>query len=140
MASAKIHLSDEIVGLQNRLKGKIDYFAKKAKSLQLPIISKDNTPIFFLGVSRFEVGGKLVKALLDAGFFSCIACYPSVPYNNTGVRFLLTINHDESDIDSLLETVADLLPGILESENFSMEQIWKAFSKEEPREKWVLPA
>lgn len=139
VASAKIHLSDEILGLQNRLKGKIDYFAKKANSLQLPIISKDNTPIFFLGVSRFEVGGKLVKALLDAGFLSCIACYPSVPYNNTGIRFLLTINHDESDIDSLLETVADLLPGILESENFSMEQIWKAFGKEEPREKRIQP-
>ena len=131
VASAKIHLSDEIVGLQNRLKGKIEYFANKAKSLGLPIISKDQTPIFFLGVSRFEVGGKLVKALLDNGFLSCIACYPSVPYNNTGIRFLLTLSHSEADIDNLLETIAYLLPDILESEDFTMEQIWKAFSKDE---------
>ncbi|MBK9013060.1 MAG: aminotransferase class I/II-fold pyridoxal phosphate-dependent enzyme [Saprospiraceae bacterium] len=130
VASAKIHLSDEILDLQNRLKSKIDYFEEKAKSLQLPIISKDNTPIFFLGVSRFEVACKLVKALLDAGFFAGMACYPSVPYNNTGVRFMVTLNHTESDFDNLLETVAALLPDILVSENFSMEQIWKAFSKD----------
>lgn len=134
VASAKIHLSDEIVVLQDKLKHNIDYFAKKAQSLGLPIISKDHTPIFFLGVSRFEVGGKLVKALLNRGFFSCIACYPSVPYNNTGIRFLLTLNHTKSDIDNLLETVAELLPEVLASENFSMEQIWKAFYKDEQRD------
>ncbi|MBI1224259.1 MAG: aminotransferase class I/II-fold pyridoxal phosphate-dependent enzyme [Bacteroidetes bacterium] len=130
VASAKIHLSDEIVGMQEKLKSNVDYFTAKAKSLDLPFISKGDTPIFFLGVGRFEVGGKLVKALLDAGFFSCIACYPSVPYNNTGIRFLLTLNHSKADIDNLLETIAQLLPGILASENFSVEQIMKAFNKE----------
>jgi 7-keto-8-aminopelargonate synthetase-like enzyme len=130
VASAKIHLSDEMPILQNKVKSNVNYFAEKAESLGLPIISKDRTPIFFLGVSRFEVGGKLVKRLMDAGFFSCIACYPSVPYNNTGIRFLVTLNHRKSDIDNLLETVAELLPEILEEENFSMEQIWKAFNKD----------
>ncbi|MCF8247479.1 MAG: aminotransferase class I/II-fold pyridoxal phosphate-dependent enzyme [Saprospiraceae bacterium] len=140
VASAKIHLSDEMVGLQNKLKSNINYFAEKAQSLGLPVISKDRTPIFFLGVSRFEVGGKLVKALLDAGFFSCIACYPSVPYNNTGIRFLVTLNHTKSDIDNLLETIAVLLPEILESENFSMEQIMKAFYKDTMHVERLQPA
>ena len=135
MASAKIHLSDEILDLQNRLKSNIDYFVKKAKSLELPFISKDNTPIFFLGVGRFEVACKLVKALLDVGFFAGMACYPSVPYNNTGVRFMVTLNHTEADFDNILETVAALLPDILASESFSMEQIWKAFSKDDQRDK-----
>lgn len=130
VASAKIHLSDEIVILQNQLKSNIDYFVSKAKHLQLPIISKDKTPIFFLGVSRIEIATKLVRALLDSGFFAGIACYPSVPYNNTGVRFMVTLNHTKADIDNLLETVAELLPGILVSESFSLEQIWKAFSKD----------
>ncbi len=132
VASAKIHLTDEIEVLQDRLKTNIDYFVEKAKSLQLPIISKDRTPIFFLAVGRLEVGSKLVKALLEAGFYAGIACYPSVPYNNTGVRFMVTMNHDKSDIDGVLEAVAELLPNILKAENFSIEQIWKAFMKGTP--------
>lgn len=130
VASAKIHLSDEIVILQDRLKSNIDYFNQKSKALNLPIISKDKTPIFYLGVGRLEVGSKLVKALMNSGIFAGIACYPSVPYNNTGVRFMVTLNHTISDIDFLLETIASALPDILSAENFSIEQIWKAFSKD----------
>lgn len=140
IASAKIHLSDEIEILQNHLKANIDYFHQKASSLDLPIISKDKTPIFFLGVGRLEVGSKLVKALMNAGIFSGIACYPSVPYNNTGVRFMVTLNHTFSDIDFLLDTIANSLPGILASENYSLEQIWKAFSKDEAARKRIETA
>lgn len=135
VASAKIHLSDEINDLQNKLKARIDYFAKKAEALGLPIISKDHTPIFYLGVSQFEAGAQLVKSLMQEGFFSCIACFPSVPYNNTGIRFLLTLNHTEADIDNLLNAVARLLPICLEAVNFPMEQVWKAFSKDETNRK-----
>lgn len=130
VASAKIHLSPEIYLLQNKLNSNIQHFAEKAQSLGLPVISKDNTPIFFLGVSKLEIGSKLVKALMDAGFYAGIACYPSVPHNNTGVRLMITLNHTFEDIDNLLDAVAEILPNLLESENFTLEKIWKAFSKD----------
>ncbi len=130
VASAKIHLSDEIYALQNKLKSNIKYFAEKAKMLDLPFISKDGTPIFFLGVSKLNVATKLIKALMGEGFYAGIACYPSVPQNNTGVRFMITLNHTEEDIDILLEKIASLLPNILASEKLSVEKIWKAFNKD----------
>ncbi|MBI5917526.1 MAG: aminotransferase class I/II-fold pyridoxal phosphate-dependent enzyme [Bacteroidetes bacterium] len=131
VASARIHVSDEITGLQQRLKNKIRYFQQKAASLGLPIVSKDGTPIFFLGTGKFEVGSRLVLALKEEGMFSCLACYPSVPYNNTGIRFLLTGHHTEADMDRLLEAAARLLDRILLEEKFSMEQIYKAFDMPE---------
>jgi len=128
VASARIHLSDEIYGLQANLKSKIQFFSDKADELGLPIVSKDGTPIFFLGAGKPEVGMKLVQRLMAEGLFSCLAIYPSVPYNNTGIRFLLTVNHTEEDIAWMLEKVAEILPEVLEEEDFSREQIDKAFN------------
>jgi 7-keto-8-aminopelargonate synthetase-like enzyme len=131
VASAKIHLSDEIYELQDNLKGKIAYFQQKAADLGLPMVSREGTPIFFLGAGKPEVGSRLTQRLKERGIFSCLAIYPSVPYNNTGIRFLLTVHHTRQDIDFLLETVAEEMPKILKEEAFSYEQIYKAFRMEE---------
>jgi 7-keto-8-aminopelargonate synthetase-like enzyme len=127
VASAKIHLSDEITDLQAQLKQKIRYFEQKAASLNLPMVSKDGTPIFFMGIGDFDVAVNLVKGLMASGFFACLACYPGVPIENTGIRFLLTIHHTEKDIDGVLERAAELLPQVLEEGNYSMEKIHAAF-------------
>ncbi|MAT55408.1 MAG: 8-amino-7-oxononanoate synthase [Saprospirales bacterium] len=130
VASAKIHLSDEIYQLQANLKGKIAYFQQKARDLGLPMVSREGTPIFFLGAGKPEVGSRLTQRLKERGLFSCLAIYPSVPYNNTGIRFLLTVHHTKEDIDLLLDTVAEEMPKIMAEENFSYEQIYKAFKME----------
>lgn len=125
--SAKIHLSEEMPLLQNQLKEKIDYFYKKSVELGLPILGKGESPIFFLGVGKPEVGFKMVERLKDKGIFSCIAVYPSVPYQRTGLRFLLTIHHTKQDIDLLLESVAKELPVALAEEKLTMKEIYRRF-------------
>ncbi len=127
VASAKIHLSDEITVLQSRLKAKIDYFERKAASLNLPMASHDRTPIFYLGIGDFDFAIKLVKGLKESGYFSSLACYPGVPIENTGIRFLLTMHHTEQDIDGVLERTAELLNSLFVSEGYSMEKIHEAF-------------
>ena len=127
VASAKIHLSDEIVALQDNLKAKVNYFYNKAVELDLPILGKGESPIFFLGVGKPEVGFKVVERLKAKGIFSCIAVYPSVPYQRTGLRFLLTVHHTKEDIDLLLHSVAEELPVALEEESLSMKEIYRRF-------------
>lgn len=125
--SAKIHLSDEIYTLQSRIKAKIAYFEQKAASLNLPFVGHDGTPIFFLGVGDFDFAIKLVSGLVDAGYFASLACYPGVPIENTGVRFLLTMHHTEQDIDGVLERTAELMTQLMATEGYSMEKIHAAF-------------
>ncbi len=125
--SARIHLSDEIYPLQHKIKAKIAYFERKAASLNLPFVAHDGTPIFFLGVGDFELAIKLVKGLVDVGYFASLACYPGVPIENTGVRFLLTINHTEQDIDDVLEKTAEIMYGLMAAGGHSLEKIHAAF-------------
>lgn len=128
VASARIHLSDDIYRLQNELVSKIKYFRAKAQELQLPFVSQEDTPIQFLGTGKLEVGFGLVKTLMGDGLFPSIACYPSVPYNNTGIRMMVTVHHSYDDIDRMIEAVAHRMPQVLEKENFTLEQINKAFN------------
>lgn len=127
LASAKIHLSGEIYNFQSRLRGRIQFFHEKAKALDLPFLGSGEAPIFYLGVGSIEAAAQLSKRLIDSGFLTAIAVYPSVPVNNAGLRMLVSNHHTLADISALLETVAELLPPVLAAHELSLEQIHRAF-------------
>ncbi len=127
IASAKIHLTDEIYTKQNELKKKIDYFNAKAKEMQLPLISESDSPIMFIGVGKPETGYNMVRRLMNAGYYINISVFPSVSYNNTGLRIPLNNLLTIEDIDGILHTIAEQLPLALADSNASMNDIKKSF-------------
>jgi len=135
VASAKIHLSEEIYQLQNRLKNKIGFFNSKAEEYGLPLVAPSGSPIKFIGVGKPETGYIMVKMLIKLGFYVNLSVFPSVPYKNTGVRITLTNHLTEENIDSLLHTIARQLPEALNLSNSSMENIHKAFRFKAPAAK-----
>jgi len=127
IASAEIHLSNEIYGLQEQLQNRITYFHDLAKKLNLPLISDSNSPIKFIGVGKPGVGYSMVRRLMDKGYFINLSVFPSVSYNNTGLRIPITNHHTLEDIESLLNHVARELPLALLEEQSSIKQIYQAF-------------
>jgi 7-keto-8-aminopelargonate synthetase-like enzyme len=127
IASAKIHLTDEIYTMQNELKDKINYFNSKANSLQLPLIKETDSPIMFIGVGKPETGYNMVRRLMNAGYYVNISVFPSVSYNNTGLRIPLNNKLTIQDIDGILETIAAQLPLALEDSNASLNDIYRSF-------------
>ncbi len=127
IASAKIHLTDEIYTMQNELKTKIDYFNNKAKELQLPLINENDSPIMFIGVGKPDTGYNMVRRLMNAGYFINISVFPSVSYNNTGLRIPLNNKLTIEDIDGIVNTIAEQLPLALADTNASMNDIYKFF-------------
>ena len=127
VASAKLHLSDEIKIHQAELQKRVDYFVETCKSLNLPLIGESNSPIFFIGVGKPGVGYNMVTRIMNKGFYINLSVFPSVPYKNTGLRIPLTTNHTFEDIFNLLSIIADQLPNALADNNSSMEDIRKAF-------------
>jgi len=127
IASAKIHLTDEIYTIQAELRSKILYFNAKAKELQLPLISETDSPIMFIGVGKPETGYNMVRRLMNAGFYTNISVFPSVSYNNTGLRIPVNNKLTTSDIDVILQTIAEQLPLALADSNASMNDIYKSF-------------
>ena len=127
IASAKIHLSDEIYTMHDQLKEKINYFNTKAKSLQLPLINETDSPIMFIGVGKPETGYNMVRRLMNAGYYVNISVFPSVSYNNTGLRIPINNKLTLQDIDGLLETVSEQLPLALEDSHASLNDIYRSF-------------
>lgn len=134
MASADIHLSNEIYSLQEQLQQRIKFFNDTANALNLPLIAENNTPIFYIGLGKPEVGFDLCKAMMAQGYYLGLALYPAVSMNNTGLRATITLRHTEADIEAMLKTLARLMPRILTKHRTSLDRIWRYFKMPERAE------
>jgi 7-keto-8-aminopelargonate synthetase-like enzyme len=127
LASAKIHLTPEIYSLQEELRSRVEFFNSTAKKLKLPLINETNSPICFIGVGRPDVGYNMVRRLMNAGHFINLSVFPSVSYNNTGLRITINNNLTYEDIEKLLGDIAFFLPQALSDSNSTMKDIFKSF-------------
>lgn len=127
MASAKIHLSDEINDLQEALRVRIRFFNELAKELKLPLVVKSDTPIFYIGVGKPEIGFDLCERMMQAGYYLGLALYPAVSLNNTGLRATITVRHSLSDIEKMLRTLAAQLQATLDDHQMNIEEVYRYF-------------
>ena len=127
IASAKIHLTDEIYERQRELSERIDYTNKLLKEYNLPLVADSKSPIFFIGLGLTKVGYNMVRRMMDEGFYVNLGIFPAVPETCTGIRFTITLNHTFNDIENLVKALAYHLPQALKEEERTMEDIFRAF-------------
>ena len=106
IASARIHLSDELPERQARLGERIRLFNALAVARGLPLGSPAPTPIRFIRVGEQEATYRLAAALMKDGFYSNIAVFPAVPRLQAGLRIALTVHQTEDDIRALVDAIA----------------------------------
>jgi 7-keto-8-aminopelargonate synthetase-like enzyme len=126
IASADIHLSDEIHLKQTQLQDRMRFFVEKSNELDLPIVRQDHSPICFIGTGptytdSLEVGHLLQKD----GFFVNVSSYPVVPLKQSGLRITLNITHSHELIEQLLLSIAKRLA----QKNINKTTVMKAFDK-----------
>jgi len=129
IASAKIHLSEEIYELQKQLSEKIEFCNNVMRKHKVPLVYENSSPIFFVGCGLTKVGYKMVEKMMKDGFYTNIGVFPAVPETCTGVRFTITNHLCFDDIEKLAIAFAKNLPVALEEENRTMHDIYKAFRK-----------
>jgi 7-keto-8-aminopelargonate synthetase-like enzyme len=106
IASAAIHLSDEIYERQARLIALISHFNQKAIELDLPLVRQDLTPICYLAVGANPLHCvQIAHGLQTDGFFVNVSSFPTVPLKNSGMRITLNVNHTEEVITNLLQSL-----------------------------------
>ena len=137
LASAKIHLSQDIYEMQEDLMDKLMYTKLMIRKYGLPLISDSKASVFFIGVSLPKLGYNLVKRMLERGYYVNLGIFPAVPLKNTGIRFTITRLHTYAQIESMIATMAEEFPKALKEEGMTLEQIYKAFRLPLPEEKLV---
>ncbi|WP_264564384.1 bifunctional aminotransferase class I/II-fold pyridoxal phosphate-dependent enzyme/GNAT family N-acetyltransferase [Flavobacterium sp. N3904] len=130
IASADIHLSPEIGLKQKGLADKIGYFNQLLSKGDLPIISKNDSPVFFLGMGTPATAYNFVQRLFKEGFFLNLGIYPAVPIKNTGIRITLSSHNQQQDITALAEAMEYHFPKALEETNNTENKIKQAFGIE----------
>ncbi len=132
IASAHIHLTHDIVVMQDQLRDNILFTNMMLTKYKLPVISEAGAAIFFVGVSLPSLGHNVVKRMLNAGYYVNLGVFPTVPMKQTGIRFTVTRLHTFKEIEAMVSTLSEQLLLAMKQEGISLPQIYKAFKKQLP--------
>lgn len=127
VASAKIHLSDEIYERQEVLQEKIRYCNDLMMQTSIPLAAYNTSPIFFVGTGTLAVSNNLILKLLQDGIYVNLAPFPAVPMKNTGARITVSYLNSKEDIKTLVEKLDYHFEAAVREENQTLSNIRKAF-------------
>ncbi len=127
IASAEIHLSDEIYSLQQDLFEKIDYFNTLLEKTTLPLVDKNDSPVFYIGTGMPATGYNFVKRMMNESFFVNLGLFPAVPVKNTGVRITIARHNQKEDIQKLVEAMTYHFPKALEETQTTQQRVHSLF-------------
>lgn len=130
IASADIHLSREISGLQQGLAEKIALFNRLLSESRLPVAAHNDSPVFFLAMGTPATAYNFTKKLFADGFFLNVGIYPAVPIKNTGIRITISAHNQFEDIQALAQAMAFHFPKALEATGTTEAKIRAAFKME----------
>lgn len=128
IASAKIHLSNEIYEYQAELKGLMERMNRLLLEKNLTNTSSPNSPIYFIGGGSSKVTHNLVHRILNEGLYINTATFPVVPNDKSGLRFTLTRHNTLAEVDELADALAYHLPKAIEEENDQIERVYEVFN------------
>ncbi|SDR68468.1 7-keto-8-aminopelargonate synthetase [Gillisia sp. Hel1_33_143] len=129
IASAKIHLSEEIYEMQDDLYDRISYFNQCLQKTNLPLIINNNSPIFYIGAGMPETGFNLVNRLIEAGFYVNLGMFPAVPVKNTGLRITISRHNQKQEIKALVEALEYHFPKALAETHTNLDRVNFAFGR-----------
>lgn len=130
VASAKIHLADGFLEMQNELRDRIHFCNQVLEKQPLPLLSSLDSPIRFLGVGSTEKAQAIVKLLMGDGYWLNIAQFPAVAPSHAGLRFMMNRKIRKADLESFVESIKKAVSIVIGDDEESISQIWKAFRKE----------
>jgi 7-keto-8-aminopelargonate synthetase-like enzyme len=107
IASADIHLSDEIGELQADLLQRVDLVNELSSDLGLPLATSERTPLWFVEIGPVRTAMTVARAMAKEGFYVNIAGFPVVPRGRGGVRFTVTRYNTRADIEGMLSCLRE---------------------------------
>lgn len=107
VAASEILLSDEIDELQAGVMERIRLVNRVSEEIGLPLVSKEETPIWFHDVGDMEDMLKLLTAMKERGFFLNGSAFPAVPHGHAGIRFTITLDNSPKQIEEMLVSLND---------------------------------
>ncbi|HEX6910004.1 MAG TPA: aminotransferase class I/II-fold pyridoxal phosphate-dependent enzyme, partial [Longimicrobium sp.] len=136
LASARVHLSNEIVGLQRTFAERAALTNALLREHDLPLLVRNEGPIFFLRMGRAEAAITVAQRMMDEGWHVTISTYPSVPQRRAGIRLGVTALHTPAEIRGVVEALARHVPRALAEHGTSRDELDDLYRDAVPAEAW----
>lgn len=136
LASAKVHLSDEITELQKVYAERAELMNEQMAEYNLPLLSRNEGPIFFLRMGRAEAAYALAERMYEEGYYVNTSTYPMVPLKRAGMRITVTALHTPDQIRGVCQALAHHLPAVLEENGVQTAELDRLFERAIPSESW----
>jgi 7-keto-8-aminopelargonate synthetase-like enzyme/predicted N-acyltransferase len=127
VASAKLHLSDEMPGLQAELAALVAHTNRRLSEVGLPQVEACDSPVFFVPLGLPRLCANLCERMLKEGMHVHMGTFPATPMRAGGVRFCIHRNVTTGDIDKLVERLRYHYPRVLDEEGSSCAEVAKVF-------------
>jgi 7-keto-8-aminopelargonate synthetase-like enzyme len=137
LASAKVHLSDEIVDRQRTLRDRVLLTNELLLASGLPLLARNESPIFFLGMGRPDTAFAVAERMKQDDIFVNVSMYPTVPLKRSGIRLAITAIHSEEDIRRTVDAFARHVPAVFAEQGVTMADIDALFAGAVPEESRV---
>lgn len=113
VAAADIHLSPERDKRETQLLTKIDYVRDRLVDAQLPALSLERTPLWFVRVGTPENAIEYARRMMADGFYVNVSGFPVVPMGMDGVRFTTTVFQTEQDLERFMDALTRNIKGLV---------------------------
>lgn len=127
LASAHIHLHDEIYEKQRQLRERIALMDRLLKQAELPVLSHGNTPVFYIGTAAPDTAYSMVNRMFEEGFFVNPGIFPAVPPKNAGLRITVSNHNSHTQIEQLVRALEYHMPHALAETSNNLNKVYKAF-------------
>jgi 7-keto-8-aminopelargonate synthetase-like enzyme len=114
VAAAGIHLSPERDARAARLMAQIDYVRERLIEHQIPVMSLERTPLWYVRAGSPANALELSRRMMSDGFYVNLAGFPVVPIGMEGFRFTNTIYHTDAHLEAFMDSLARHLPELYE--------------------------
>lgn len=131
IASAKIHMSDEIYKRQELLSKRIAMVRSMAKDLKIPVILGEQTPIIYIASGQPNMTSEIGHEMMKKGFHFTGGVFPAVPFNNAGVRIVVTLHQKEEETIQMLEIMSKVYYQVLEKNGKELGKVLRHYKNVE---------
>ncbi|MFN7142649.1 MAG: aminotransferase class I/II-fold pyridoxal phosphate-dependent enzyme [Myxococcota bacterium] len=133
-ASARIHLSPEIEGLQRALFERTEHVNTRLIGAGLTPIAVNGSPIFFLLCGLPRVAFRVAERMAEDGVYVNCSVYPTVPMKRAGIRFTITSAHSYAELDHAIDRLAVHVPAAIAEEGLDAAALASLFRDALPAE------
>jgi len=127
LASARLHLSDEITELQAQLARRVAFMNDSLAAAGMPQLVRNDSPLFFVPAGTTTVNYTIMKRMFGDGFYLNSAVYPAVPMRRGGLRFTVTNHVSEADIEAMVQSMSVHYRAVLKEQGLTMDDVHRTF-------------